>query len=62
MTKLILILLAIFIVLTIFRKFLRKNKISSTEQNKPNQKSRLDKEKDKKNDDDAVDAKFEEIN
>ena len=63
MTRLILILLAIFLILTIIRNFLRrfKNNPSIKNTTTPNPKININKDKKQDDDDNIVDAKFEEI-
>lgn len=61
MTRLILILLIIFIVLTVLKRFIQRVRINKSSQNKPHKNQSIDNDKNKKNDSDIVDAKFEEI-
>ena len=61
MTRIIIILLAVFIILTIIRNFIRRFKFTSGTFNKPEQKQKIKKDKKDKDDDNIIDAKFEEI-
>lgn len=61
MTRLILILLTIFILLTIVRNIIRRYKVNSSKPYKSDQNPKINKDKRQDDDDNIVDAKFEEI-
>ncbi|MDZ4713597.1 MAG: hypothetical protein SGI89_14910 [bacterium] len=62
MIRVIIILAAVFILLTVVRNLLKKYRSIKPPQNKSNQNTSTNKDPKKDQDNDIVDAKFEEIN